>query len=465
MLNKQHALDAYDIKDATLDLINKVTFIPKKGYTKSWDDETYFDFGGNISSKVRSIAKMIDTESYGWSPLKLIRKKAKLNKIRDIYLSTWSDRIVETWLNKSLTILLHDWFAPQSFAYRIDGMCVDSCQRIISRQARLNSYFVKRDISKYFYSIDKQILIGQLKELFEGYLLDLLIDRINFKYIDSGELKASNNGIPFGSPLACVLSNIHLTHIDKGLSNFNIGYFRYADDVLIMSTDGNEALKAANYFDNQIEDINLKLKPSHKLNLSWEKHDKFEQVDRFKHLGLEFTKEKTRFSIEKQRKIINFVKRELKDNKWKILKKKGGLDARVKFAIECVNNVLERRVRSVAIIDYYLKHSSDEKQLKDMDRIITEMVISAVIGKPFKQKMFKKISYKKLRDMGLPSLLHRSRLLRHGHIKTNFLDLRDSLRIERYFDTLERREARVKQLRLGKKLKRMGIDPASSHMP
>jgi hypothetical protein len=42
--------------------------------------------------------------------------------------------------------------------------------------------------------------------------------------------------------------------------------------------------------------------------------------------------------------------------------------------------VVEKGVRNVAIIDYYLKHVSDERQLRRLDLWLAEEVLSLVFG-------------------------------------------------------------------------------------
>lgn len=458
MITLKDCLLAYPISDAALDVINKVIFNPRKAYTISYDAKSYFDFGPSITTEVRKIANKITNQTFSFKPTRKITKKAKLNKIRDIYLSTWDDKIVETWLNKSLNILLKEWFTKNSYAYRTEELGLDSCQNNISKFVSSNTFFVKRDISKYFYSIDKNILLNQLESLIDkdDFLFKLIKQRVNFEYLDKdGSLHKSEIGIPFGSPLACTLSNIHITHIDKGMSQFKVKYFRYADDILIMSKTREDALLAAEYFDNEISKLGLKLKETHKLNFSWVDADGFEKVSQFSHLGLMYKSNgQVKLSVEKQRKIINFIDRELKKNKNKV-KKLQSVDEKVKHIISAVNNILNKRIRSAAIIDYYLKHVNDESQLKMMDRIITEKVISTILDRPFRKKLFREIPYKMLRDFGLPSLVHRNRLFKHGHLHVAFLSLHNKTLIDRYNNNMNRRKEKIDQIKLAKKLKQI----------
>jgi hypothetical protein len=87
------------------------------------------------------------------------------------------------------------------------------------------------------------------------------------------------------------------------------------------------------------------------------------------------------------------------------------LEQRVRFAYD--------GVRNVAILDYYLKHVSDESQLPQLDRWLAEEVLSLVFG-GHKKGHFSKITFEQLRQMGLPSLFHRRRQILNGRIASPF---------------------------------------------
>jgi hypothetical protein len=289
------------------------------------------------------------------------------------------------------------------------------------------------------------------------YLFKLVSDRVRFQYCEKGseEVKTATVGVPFGSPLSCTLSNIFLTDIDKSMRQFKVYYFRYADDVLIAGVDPDEVLRAAKCFDDSVVALKLKLKASHSVNFSFADHPQFEKVTKFRHLGLEYLSDgKIKLGVEKQRKIINFFKRELDKRKYQIKKAKG-IDEKLKITVEAVNDMVINRIRSAAIVDYYLKHVNDEVQLRNIDRLVAERVISATLQKkPFRPHDFRRIPFKKLRQFGLISLLHRNRLHKHGHLKISFLSLHNELVMKRYIEQMERRKERIEHMRMSKKIKK-----------
>ena len=117
------------------------------------------------------------------------------------------------------------------------------CQSRIARFLRVCSkpiYLSKRDISDFFASVNHEILLQQLGEHIEpgDYLHELACQRVRFLYHDEEGSHQAGIGIPFGCASACVLANIYLTEFDPLIEKIDaIRYFRYSDDMLLLSQD------------------------------------------------------------------------------------------------------------------------------------------------------------------------------------------------------------------------------------
>ena len=96
---------------------------------------------------------------------------------------------------------------------------------------------------------------------------------------------------------------------------------------------------------------------------------------------------------------------------------------------EDVIDELEQRKYNVLVTHHPLlfkplKHIDDEAQLKELDRWLAEEILARALGTGHKKGNFRYISFKQLREMGLPSLRHRRRLILHGHIDSSFFRFR-----------------------------------------
>lgn len=437
------------IKSA-LFLTSKVAFNYKIGYVNGPNRQTFWEFAANLDKQLPRIESQLKNRSYEFQPCQKLVRHLKANKKRDVFIANWEDRIVDRWLNETLNYLLARWFAPNSYAYRGHKFGLEQCINAIKKSLNSEIFVVKRDVSQYFYTIDHTILLEKLSTIIDpnDHLYDLLRQRVVFNYVDSNKPLAATIGIPFGTSIACVLANIYLNDIDHQMLELPIKYFRYADDFLIIDKDPREALKAGQLLDSELEKLKLVLKPTHKLNISFNNYPGFEKVQKFKHLGLEFTKNNIiRLAREKQRKIINFFKRSLAGARGR------NQEERLISAVGLASDVIHDRIRSAAITDYYLKHTTDILQLREMDKLIAQMVIATTMQRKFRTGFFRTIPFKRLRQLGLPSLQHRCNLLRHGKLKVRFLSLYNELKFKRHNQSLARRREKINMIKIGKLLK------------
>jgi len=90
----------------------------------------------------------------------------------------------------------------------------------------------------YFASVDHEILLARLAQLADGddYFSGSCSSGVRFHFHDEAGAHQAQVGIPFGAAIACLFANIYLTGLDHQIERIpEIVYFRYADDLLVMS--------------------------------------------------------------------------------------------------------------------------------------------------------------------------------------------------------------------------------------
>lgn len=127
------------------------------------------------------------------------------------------------------------------------GLARERCKRHV----RSGKYVLKMDVSKYFPSIDHQILKDKIRRLIKcSHTLDL-IDRIidSWKtdehasvWFDGDDLICPlerPRGLPIGSLTSQLFANLYLSRIDHLIEEQlkSDGYLRYTDDLLLFSND------------------------------------------------------------------------------------------------------------------------------------------------------------------------------------------------------------------------------------
>ncbi len=406
----------------------------------SHDGRTLYDFARHTPGNVEKIHKALSLRQFRF------RESLELNynfngKHRTIYMFPWEERIVDALLFHMLNRHFHSLFSDNTYAYRHRGFGVDHCQnRIAHALARRKQpvYFFKRDIQNYFPSIDHERLCTALGQWVDpkDYLYDLLHQRIEFQYRSGDHIRTADRGVPFGTAVACFFANMYLVPLDRQMRKFpGLAYFRYADDILAFSSDPHETLAASDCFEDIISDLRLRSKPNKKMDFRFSSKEegdpRFEHLEKFRHLGLEFRADGTiGLSKDKLRKIRNLFRFAFRRNRRKFDVRSKPM-SRARLAIDIAKNVVDSAVRSISIIDYYLKHVDDENQLRLLDRWVAEEILSIAFQKGHRKGNFRRLSFRQMREMGLPSLCHRRRLLRHGHIRSSFFVLRTERLIER----------------------------------
>jgi len=448
-----------------LRVYTKPLFQWRKALSTSTDGATLYDFASRGLRNLESLHRSLRRREFIFRPAVALHYNFN-GKHRTLYIAPWEERIVDLLLYRVLNQRLHDWFSPGAYAYRDHGYGLDPCQARIAALLRASSsplYLVKRDIADYFASVNHEILLAQLRTLVDpaDYLFRLLEERIRFLYEEEGEPMRAAVGIPFGTAAACLFANIYLSGLDREMESLpRLHWFRYADDLLAVSASRETAVQAARKLESVLATLQLRLKPSHSADLMVTSaahvvdirtglaepppagtsadvpnaaepeaaaapaadaaaDTAFAPARGFRHLGLQFSAgggvALSRDKLRKVRNLFRFAFRRAR-RRWKKLP---DARAQARALVAIVTETIERGVRNVAVLDYYLKHVDDEQQLAQLDRWLAEEILSSVFG-GHRKGHFRRIGFQELRAMGLPSLLHRRRLLRRGEIQSAF---------------------------------------------
>jgi hypothetical protein len=426
-------------------LYTKPIFSWRKALFTSTDNRDLYDFARHGMRHLAAIHNALRRESFAFRPGVALHRNFR-GKQRTLYVYPWEERLVDLLLYRLLTAHFDPYFSSHSYAYRLRGYGLDRCQRKIARILAATPtplFAAKRDVANYFPSIRHDLLLTQLAAVIDpgDYLFRLLEQRVRFSYQEEHESPATpsraTQGIAFGTPIACFFANLHLTPLDRQVESIShLHYFRYADDLLFLSEDRDSIARAIGSFDSALEHLHLRSKAAHEHNVllsrdaaalaaEWTipvtiRFSGFQPAARLHHLGLEFQAGGgIRLSRDKYRKIRNIFRVAFRRKRAKLARIYDSRK-RAEFLVRVARHALAQSVRNVALIDYYLKHVTDESQLRLLDRWLAEEVLALSFRGGHKKSYFHDIPFCALRAMGLPSLVHRRRQIRHGQIAAPF---------------------------------------------
>jgi len=426
-----------ELYKAAVRLYTKPLFDWRKALSASTDEKTLYDFARHGLKNLHQLHRALARKEFRFRPALGLKRNFN-GKHRTLYVFPWEERLASLLLYRLMNSALDPQFSRSSYAYRWRGFGVDCCQREIAQALKHGGgplYVMKRDLCDFFDSIDHERLLEKLARFVDpdDHLFQLLEGCVRFGYVAEGETRIAQRGVPFGTAIACLFANVYLHELDRRLAAIAaIRFFRYADDLLVLSTSRSAIRQAADEFRDEVGLLGLQSKRSHEQDLLLSEKtcpgEPLESCRRFRHLGLEFRADgSVGLARDKSRKIRNLFRYAFRRSRRK-LARICDPEKRAALAVRIARQTVGAGVRNVAIIDYYLRHVSDESQLRQLDRWLAEEVLALAFGGGHRKGHFRRLPFGRLREMGLPSLVHRRRLMLHGALESPFFVWKTSRR-------------------------------------
>lgn len=145
----------------------------------------------------------------------------------------------------------------------IKGRGIHKCKHDVEKALRTDKkntkYCLKLDITKFYPSIDHEILKKIIRKKIKDVLLLSLLDSI----IDSAE------GVPIGNYLSQFFANLYLSYFDHYVKEkLKVKYyFRYADDIVILCGSKAKLRYYLKHIREYLTKLKLKIKPNYQIFL------------------------------------------------------------------------------------------------------------------------------------------------------------------------------------------------------
>lgn len=229
-------------------------------------------------------------------------------KTRLLGIPTVIDRLLQQAVGQVIAIKFEMEFEDYSYGFRPNR---NAQQAVLKAQEYINSgyqHIVDIDLKNFFDEVDHCILLQLLyRKIKCPITLRLIRKWLRVPIQINGKLTKRRKGVPQGSPLSPLLSNIMLNELDKEMEKQGLKYVRYADDFSIYTKSNYAARKTGN-------NIYLFLKNKLKLPINKEKSGIRKPVN-FTILGFGFVPTYIKGDKGKYQLIVD-------ENGWKSLKQK-----------------------------------------------------------------------------------------------------------------------------------------------
>lgn len=228
------------------------------------DHITVEEFETNKKQYLKQISIELKEERYNTKPAKMVTIQ-KGGKERDITILCIKDKVVQQVIVQVLNSIYEPVLSPHAYAYRQGKSALIALEYITEYVANKKEYgVIKTDISHFFDSIDRNIIMEKLREKIDDKkFLALIQICLKMRYIDeNGELKERSAGIYQGSLLAPVLSNIYMMEFDMITSDRSLAYVRYSDDMICIYSNMSSCNIVYDSIKQQLAELNLEIKDS-----------------------------------------------------------------------------------------------------------------------------------------------------------------------------------------------------------
>lgn len=191
------------------------------------------------------------------------------------------DRVVQTSAATVLSPILDREFEECSFAYRKGRSVKKAIQKIIDYRDKGYIWVVDADITSYFDEIDHEVLLKETRKYInDEKVIRLITMWLKADVVYKGRRTRLTKGVPQGSPISPLLSNLYLDAFDETLMKARYKHVRFADDFIILCKDRPDAEDAIELTEDALKKLRLSLN-----------HDKTRLTnfnEGFKYLGMKF---------------------------------------------------------------------------------------------------------------------------------------------------------------------------------
>ena len=200
------------------------------------DGITVDEIGAYLRENQKAIIERIYKGKYTPDPVRRKEIPKSDGGVRKLGIPTVKDRIFQQAISQQLMPMYEPLFSDGSYGYRPGRSAKDAIIKVKKYAEEGYRYAVVLDLSKYFDTLNHELLLNILRRNVKDERVIQWIKRyLKSGVMDNGVVVETEEGSPQGGNLSPLLANIYLNEFDQEFQKRNVPCIRYADDIVLLA--------------------------------------------------------------------------------------------------------------------------------------------------------------------------------------------------------------------------------------
>jgi RNA-directed DNA polymerase len=218
------------------------------------DGITVDEIGAYLRENQQAMIEKIYKGKYTPDPVRRKEIPKADGGMRKLGIPTVKDRIFQQAIAQQLMPIYEVQFSDGSYGYRPGRSAKDAIIKVKEYAEKGYRYAVSLDLSKYFDTLNHELLLNILRRNVKDERVIQWIKRyLKSGVMEDGVVVDTEEGSPQGGNLSPLLANVYLNEFDQEFQKRGVPFVRYADDIVLLAKSERAAERLMETSTNYLE--------------------------------------------------------------------------------------------------------------------------------------------------------------------------------------------------------------------